>query len=109
MTFGQLKNFCEKNGVKYEVNTIYSKPWFNPYDCEEHRTVLGFEIGMNNIAGKHGKSEWNWTWFETVGCPETLEDTQEMWFRERYSMLNGRSYKGVMESIQAQNTIERRS
>lgn len=107
-TYKQLKEFCETKKVRYEVNPIYSDPWYNPYDMEEHRTILGFELGMCNIAGRKGKSEWQWVWFETLLCPEALEDDTQFSFRNRYSQVNGRNHRGWREAINADNTIESR-
>ena len=118
-TFKELKNFCEKNNVRYEINPLYSRPKMieqfvqgedGKYSITmvEHRTILGYEIGMNNIAGKKGQSEWQWVWFETVLCPETLEDDTKFIFRNRYSQVNGENHKGFRESWQAEKTIERR-
>ena len=108
-TFKELKDFCEKNNVRYEVNPIYSKPWYNPLKMEDERFILGFEMGMRNITGRKGKSEWQWVWFETCGCPEELTDEQSMMFRERYSQVNGKSYRGFRERWRVLDTIERRS
>ena len=113
-TLSQLKSFCEKNNVRYEINAIYGKPYEileyvdGKFKSVEHRTLLGYEIGMNNIAGKSGKSEWQWTWFETIGCYDEPKDDTVFFFRERYSMVNGTSNKGWREAINAENTIERR-
>ena len=108
ITLAQLKNFCEKNNVRYEINPLY-------YDCDrflpvEEREIKGYEIGMNNISGKQGTSSYQWVWFEcyTFGGKQLAEDC-EMMFRERYSLNNGKSYKGWRESWAAEATIERRS
>jgi len=111
-TLKELKNFCKKNNVRYEINPLYSKPYEildyvdGKFKYVEHRTLLGYEIGMNNIAGKSGRSEWQWVWFETISC-EPKDDTL-FFFRERYSMVNGTSNKGLNEERNAENTIERR-
>lgn len=107
-TYKQLKDFCETKNVRHEVNTIYSEPWYNPYDNEEHRTILGFEIGMCNIAGRKGNSEWQWVWFETLLCPDTLEDDTLFIFRNRYSQVTGQDHRGLREGLQANRTIETR-
>lgn len=113
-TLKELKNFCEKNNVRYEINAIYGKPYEvldyvdGKFKYVEHRTLLGYEIGMNNIACKRGRSEWNWTWFETIACFEEPTDDTKFFFRERYSMVNGKSYKGWREDMNAEKTIERR-
>ena len=114
-TLKELKNFCEKNNVRYEINPIYGKPYETleyvdgKFKYVEHRTLLGYEIGMNNIAGKSGKSEWQWTWFETISCDENLTDDAKFFFRERYSMVNGTSNKGWRELLKAEDIIERRT
>lgn len=107
-TYKQLKEFVESKNVRYVVNTLYSKPWYNPFDCEEYRTILGYEIGMCNIAGRKGKSEWQWVWFETLLCPDTLEDDTQFIFRNRFSQVNGVDHRGWRESVNAERTIERR-
>lgn len=113
-TYQELKNFCEKNNVRYEIHPMYSEPYgiLDYVDGEfkyvERRTLLGYTIGMNNIAGKKGKSEWQWTWFETMACGEEITDDTNFFFRERFSMLNGTSNKGWREGWNAENTIERR-
>lgn len=112
-TLKELKNFCEKNNVRYEINPHYGKTYDIPtvedgkLVWKEHRTLLGYEIGMNNISGKCGKSEWQWVWFEAT-CFEELTDNVVFYFRERYSQVNGKSYKGWREAMNAENTIDRR-
>ena len=119
-TLKELKNFCEKNNVRYEINPLYSKPsWIEQlvkdengklrFTLVEHRTLLGYEIGMNNIAGKKGQSEWQWVWFETIACFDEPTDDTNFFFRERYSQVNGTSNKGWREEMNAENTIERRA
>ena len=118
-TFNELKNFCEKNNVRYEMNPLYSEPSMIEqfvkdengnyhFRLVEHRTLIGYEFGMNNIAGKKGRSEWQWVWFETIGCHEEVSDDTMFWFRNRYSQVNGENHKGWREEINAENTIERR-
>ena len=114
-TYKELKNFCEKNNVRYEIHPMYSEPYYvldyvdGKFKHVEHRTLLGYEIGMNNIAGRKGQSEWQWTWFETIACYEEPTDDTMFFFRERYSQINGTSNKGFRESMNAENTIERRA
>ena len=114
-TLAEIKSFCEKNNVRYEINPLYGEPYEllenvdGKYEFVEHRTLLGYEIGMNNIAGKKGQSEWQWVWFETIAhFDEELKDDTKFYFRERYSQVNGRSYKGWREAIKVFDTIERR-
>ena len=115
ITLKQLKDFCEKNNVRFEMHPQYSKPTDimvyenGKYVWKEHRTLLGYEFGMNNIACRSGKSEWNWTWFETIGCYEEPKDDTVFYFRERYSQVNGKSYTGWRESMKAEDTIMRKS
>ena len=113
-TFKELKDFCETKNVRFEINQLFSKP----YDYlavedgkmvwKEGRTQLGFEIGMCNIAGRKGKSEWQWVWFETLLCPKTLEDETKFIFRNRYSQVTGQDHKGWREAVNAEKTIEAR-
>ena len=113
-TLAQLKNFCEKNNVRYEINPMYGQPYEildyvdGKFKYVEHRTLLGYEIGMNNIAGKRGMSELQWTWFETIACFDEPKDDTMFFFRERYSQVNGTSNKGVREMLNAEDIIERR-
>lgn len=59
-TYKQLKDFCETKKVRHEVNPLYSKPYEylavedGKVVWKEGRTLLGFEIGMCNIAGRTG-------------------------------------------------------
>lgn len=105
ITYAQLKSIAAKNGCKVEVEQIFSKPWYNPYSMEEYRTPLGFEVGIRNLYGRKGRSEWQWFWFKTSLCPETLEDDTQLYFEHRYSQLTGKSNKGIWESINAHNYI----
>ena len=105
-TFAQLKNFCEKNNVRYEINPIY-KTYFNWVTLEDVKFVVGYEFGMNNIAGRKGRSEWQWVWFECSA--EELTDDVKFFFERRYSMLNGKTYQGWRERFHVIETIERRS
>jgi hypothetical protein len=113
-TYKQLKEFCETKKVRYEVNPMYSKPYeYLAYEdgkvvWKESRTLLGFEFGMCNIAGRKGQSEWQWVWFETILCPKELEDDTTFFFRNRYSQVTGQDHKGWREGINAENTIEAR-
>lgn len=116
ITFKEIKNFCEKNNIRHEIRKQYGIPhnYMELVDGEvkwvEHRAFLGYEIGMNNIAGKRGQSEWQWIWFETIGCydEDGIKDDTELYFRERYSQVNGTSYKGWREGCKAVETIKRR-
>ena len=105
-TLAELKNFCEKNNVRYELNPMYAKNELKVFTGEFEKVQVGWYFGMNNIAGRKGKSEWNWTWFEAIGSE--ISDDTKFWFSERYSMVNGKSYKGWREEVAANETIERR-
>lgn len=107
-TLRELKNFCEKNNVRYEINTVY---YPSDYDLPvEEREICKYEIGMNNIAGRNGLSNYQWVWFECYAFGgKKLTDDCEMMFRERYSQVNAKSYKGWRESWAAEECIERRS
>lgn len=105
-TLAELKAFCEKNNVKYELNPMYGKEYYNPYAGEWRKPQIGWYFGMNNIAGKKGKSEWQWTWFQSTDDEAT--DESIFFFCERYSMLNGRSYTSGTEMLQAERIIERK-
>lgn len=105
-TLSQLKAFCEKCNVRYEINPIYSEETYNPYSGNWEKYIIGYFFGMNNIAGRKGKSEWNWTWYKSIG--EELNDETHFYFEERYSMVNGKSYKGFNEDWNAEQTMARR-
>ena len=106
-TFAELKAFCEKNNVRFELNKKYAKDEiFNFTTGEFEKVHIGWYFGMNNIAGRKGRSEWNWTWYETFDME--LNDESVFFFVERYSMVNGKSYTGANESWNAEQTMDRR-
>ena len=105
-TFAELKAFCEKNNVKFELRPHNVSEHLNIVTGEWEPVVIGWFFGMNNIAGRKGKSEYNWTWFESIG--EKYDENTVFFFSERYSQLNGKSYKGANESWNAEQTINRR-
>ena len=105
-TFAELKEFCEKCNVKFELNPKYGSEQYNPWTGEWEKPIIGYFFGMNNIAGRKGKSEWNWTWFEMVDFD--LREDSLFFFCERYSMVNGKSYKGANELWNAEHTMNRR-
>ena len=113
-TYKQLKEFCETKNVRYEVNPIYSKPYeYLAYEdgkavWKENRILLRYEFGMCNIAGRKGRSEWQWVWFESILCFQELNDNTKFLFRNRYSQVNGVNYKGWREKCKAEHTIELR-
>ena len=111
MTYAELKNFVESCGVRFELNPrmektgdIVKNPETGRWEDETYQS--GWFFGMNNIAGRSGKSEWQWVWFRCYD--EELTDESYFYFEERYSMVNGRAYKGVREWLNAVATIERR-
>lgn len=106
-TLKELKEFCERNNVKHELNPKYAKDEYYSFVTNKFEKIqVGWYFGMNNLSGKKGKSEWNWVWFECYS--ETANDDTNFYFAERYSMLNGKSYCGIREGISAERTIERR-
>lgn len=118
-TFKELKDFCEKNNVRYEINPLYSEPTMIEtvdrdengnlrFKFKEHQTLIGYEFGMNNISNRCGKSEYQWVWYETVVCFDEPTDDTQFFFRARYSQVNGKTYKGWREEMNAEETMERR-
>lgn len=105
-TLAELKAFCETCNVRYELNPKYGTETYNPWTGEWEKPIIGYFFGMNNIAGRKGKSEWNWTWYEMVDIE--LRDDSLFFFAERYSMVNGKSYKGFNEQWNAEQTMARR-
>lgn len=105
-TLAELKNFCEKCNVRYEINPAYGTEFYNLSTGKWEKSIVGYYFGMNNIAGRKGRSEWNWTWFQCWDAE--LKDDSMFFFSERYSMLNAKSYKGANENWNANQTIERR-
>jgi hypothetical protein len=105
-TLNQLKNFCEKNNVRYELNPRYTKEEYYNYTTKEwERVQTGWYFGMNNISGTK-QGEWQWVWYQTIG--EKLDEETKFFFEERYSMAVGKSYRGLNEDWRAYNTITRR-
>lgn len=104
-TLNQLIQFCEKNNIKYEIKKQYldNYTWLD----DEERHEFGTYFGMCNIAGRKGLSEWQWTWFHSYDKMGELTDDSMFWFDERYSMVNGKSYKGWRESARASEIIEK--
>lgn len=105
-TLNQLKSFCEKNNVNYELNPRYSEEEY--YSVTSHKwekIQIGWYFGMNNISGTK-QGEWQWVWYETIG--EELNEDTNFFFSERYSMAVGKSYKGINESYRAYETINKR-
>lgn len=105
-TLKQLKNFCEKNNVRYEINPWYSdNKHYNIITHEWEKIQLGWYFGMNNISGTK-QGEWQWVWYKS--WKDELTDETYFYFEERYSMAIGKSYKGVNEGCRAYDTITRR-
>lgn len=87
-TYKQLTNYANAHGLRFEV----------------HKTELGYELGINNLADRAGRSEWSWTWFECYD--EEVNDNTEFFFRARYSMLNGKTYRSIDERIKVRRLLE---
>lgn len=111
ITYAQLKSIAEKNNCKVEINPVYAKPFDGlVYEdgkmvWKEIRTHLGFEIGVRNLYGRKGRSEWQWFWFSTMTCPETLEDDTELYFERRYSQVTGKCHKCFWERMNVHTYI----
>lgn len=106
-TLNQLKSFCEKNNVRYEINPRYSdKEIYNFLTKKWDKIQLGWYFGMNNISGTK-QGDFQWVWYEAITCQE-LSDETNFYFVERYSCAVGKSYKGINESWKAYKTITRR-
>lgn len=112
ITYGQLKSIAEKKGLRIEVSTRYSKPYeyiaYEDGKCvwKESRTILGYTIGINNLYGRKGKSEWQWFWFETLACYDTLEDDTVVMFTHRYSQVTGNYNKGINDRLSVVSYIK---
>lgn len=109
-TLKELKDFCEKNNVRYEINPLYHT-YFSVWTCKDEKLLCGYEMGMNNIAGRKGKSEGQWTWYKTIEPiheEDEFSNSSVMMFRERYSCVVGRSYKGFDEEFRTEKLIDRR-
>lgn len=112
ITYAQIKSIAAKNGCKVEVNPIYTKPYDYPaiengkVVWKTTRAQYGFEIGVRNLYGRKGKSEWQWFWFESLLTPESLEDETRLSFKHRYSQLTGNYNKGLWEGIRIHNYIK---
>lgn len=104
-TFAQLVNYCEKLGLKYEVNKKFADNYrFLP---EDERHEFGTYFGICNLANKKGASEWSWTWFSSYDNKSDLTEESVFFFEERYSQMVGRSYTGWRERSRANEAIER--
>ncbi len=111
ITYAELKKFVEIKGNKFELNPIKSEyDGIDLVDGEiksvKKEYITGYYLGINNLACRKGKSEWQWTWFKTIS--EELNDDTIFWFEERYSMINGKSYKGTLMGIDAEESIRKR-
>lgn len=106
-TYKELKDFAEKRGSKFKLNPKFRE--LNLYDffgnLQTEKEIFGYYFGIQNPSGRKGKSEYQWVWFETYKT-EVNEDTI-FYFEERYSMLNGKSYKGISEEIRINEMIEK--
>lgn len=104
-TFAELVNYCEKLGLKYEVNRRFADNYtFLP---AEERHEFGTFFGICNLANRKGASEWSWTWFVCYDNKADLTADSTFFFEERYSQAVGRSYKGWRESSKAYEAIEK--
>ena len=109
-TLKELKDFCNKFGIRYEICERLGDETYDFVNGTWYRPVLGYEIGMNNISGRKGFSEWSWTWFKTFTLPsEELTDDTHFWFDRRYSQMVGKTYKGWNEEFKAMHIIENRT
>lgn len=108
-TLKELREFCNKCNVRFEEHPIMKDLGlfhFEDGELVKDLVCVGYEFGMNNITGRKGNSEWQWVWFETI--TENPGENDNLWFRERYSMANGKSYKDINNRMAANETIERR-
>lgn len=103
-TFKQLKDFAEKNNVRFEVNPKWSSEYYNYGEGKYMRDIIGYYFGLNNITGRKGKSEYQWVWFEAYDTE--LTDEVLFFFVERFSCVNGKSYKGLEERMRANEIIK---
>ena len=103
-TYKQLKDFAEKNNVRFEVNPKWSGEYYSHTEGKYVRDIIGYYFGLNNITGRKGKSEWQWVLYETYDTE--LTDESLFFFVERYSCVNGKSYKGFEERMRANGIIK---
>jgi hypothetical protein len=104
-TFSELKTYCEKQGLQFEVNQRFMDNYtFLP---AEERHEFGTFFGICNLANRKGDSEWSWTWFMSYDNKSELKEDSVFFFEERYSQLSGRSYKGWRERSRANEKIEK--
>jgi hypothetical protein len=106
ITYKQLKEFTQKCNVRFELNPWFAEKGYYNLDGKYTRPQIGWYFGMNNISGRSGSSEYQWTWFNCLD--DELTDESIFMFAERYSQVIGKSYKGWRESFRATDTIERR-
>ena len=111
LTYKELKQFIEANNVRFELIPVTTE--YDSMDLVDGKIkfvksemVVGYDIALNNIAGRTGRSEWQWVWFHCTD--DNLKDDSHFWFTQRYSQVNGKSYKGISEDIKAIETIRRR-
>lgn len=111
-TYGELKAFVEKVNAKYEMHPLYHVyEHYNPFtgEWEKNKILIGYEFGIENIAGRKGASTYIYTWFQCdVIGNEELNDNSTFFFRNKYNWASGREEKGVMVGINAEMTMERR-
>lgn len=113
ITYAQIKSIAAKNGCKVEVSPINSKTHTRmvvkdgKYTWEDYTFILGYKVGVQNLFGRKGRSEWQWFWFETLACDETLDDDSQLLFIHRYSQLTGQYNKGLMERVKVMEFIDK--
>lgn len=106
-TLNELKHFCEKNNVRYELSPLYSVERIYSYTTGNFEHIqIGWQFGMNNIGGTK-KSASQWIWFRNYD--DVAEGESKFWFYQRFSCTNGKAYKGAAEMWKCLNIIERRS
>ena len=107
-TYSELKQFIESTGCTFECNPIkHTYEYYNPYSnkIEKSTIVTGYTFGINNPAQRNGKSEWQWVWFESIS--DKLDESTKFFFSHRYSMNNGKTYKGWEERSRINDRIEK--
>lgn len=108
MKYGIFKQFVEKLGVETEINPIVKHLSVDDdfLGHKEWAYTSGYEIGIKNVSGRKGQAEYNWVWYETYG--EELNDDTDLFFRYRFSQLNGKKFGGTREDVKALDSVARR-
>ena len=105
-TYKQLKEVTEKCQVKFELSPRYADRGYYNMDGKYVQPQIGWWLGLNNISGRSGQSEWQWVWFTCLD--DNLTDESKFFFDQRYSMAVGQVYRGWREGFRAFKTIEKR-